>query len=283
MRSQQRLTTIFLCLTMTNFVSACGNKGLKDEKEEDSSSDNAPAPPSPYTLSVDLTLSEQGTDLDVTETLGANHLKAAVYVVAVNVNVAAHLFVPVALLRSASAAAPVLTGENTWTRSYQLTTDNRTWTANLTGRRLSDTANSWQMRVTSSPVDANGCCTDFLLFDGQSSTAGSGSWQLYDPTKPAAAAKLFSIVYDYRSETDKTLVFTVNSAKPASERFGSSSSVNYRISGANISMQVFDSSEGASRTIAWNKATQAGSHTDLQGNKACWAGKDENLIDVACQ
>jgi hypothetical protein len=289
MRIRDRLRLVLLCTAVAAVHPACGSKGLEEDGETGSGGQGVPVPPSPSTLSLNLNVSDQGADMDAqqmvsaAEMLGANQLRAAGYVLVVNVNIAAQLLVPVALLRSAATATPVLTAEDTWTWSYQVTYSNRTWTSNLVGQKLSDTAYAWQMRVTSTPEDGNSCCSDFLFFDGQSSSAGSGSWQMYDPTKPGTGAKLFSVVYDYKGATDKTLVFTVNSDKSAAERFGKSSSVKYVISGDKITLEILDSSEGSKRVIAWNRVSRAGSHTDPQGNQVCWAGADENLADMDCQ
>lgn len=291
------LLHLFLVVSVTQIDIGCAKNGTDSDKDEEKTDPDAPPPPSPYTLSVNLNVSDQGKDMDTHAfagsldsdssdlefvLAGANHFQAMAYVQAVNVNIAAQLFVPVALLKSAIGTIPSLTGVDTWTYGYMLTYNNRTWTSNLAGTKISDTAAKWQMQVTSNPVDGSGCCTSFLFFDGQSSTTGSGSWQIYDPTRPGDSAKIFSVTYDLRSPNDKVLMFFVNSDKASASRFGNSSLLRYQISQNDISLEIQDSSEPGKRLIAWNKETKAGNHTDPQGNRVCWDTAALNTADRIC-
>lgn len=287
------LCRLLVAGSMILLNSGCAQNGADKDNEEQEVDPDAPPPPSPYTLSINLNVSDQGTDMDAQsftnnffsqpELLGSSHFQAMVYVLAVNINVAAQLFVPVALLKSATGAIPSLTAADTWTYSYTVTHNNRIWTANLVGSKISDAAASWQMRVSSDPTDGNGCCTSFLFFEGLSSTTGSGSWQIYDMTRPSDSAKLFSVTYDYTSPTDKVLLFLVNSDKSASSRFGNGSQLRYQISQNTIAMEIQDSSDPGKRLIEWNRETKAGSHTDPQGNRLCWDTSAANLADRSCE
>lgn len=274
-------------------ATGCGGAGKDDEKEDDAGSEGAPPPPPVGTISLDLDVSDGTQKLGFAEvgglaaasvaTLGLNHAAASIVVLVVNVNISLSLVIPVGLLKAAAASTPKLTAPNTYTYSFEFTTQNRAWTGNFIAVVGEADARAYSMRVTSEPKDANGCCTDFEFFNG-SAVAGqsTGAWQVFDPTKPTAAAKLFGISYDFKSETDKTLTFLVNSDKPATEKFGSGSRVAYKVAGNDVTMTVRDSAENADRVIAWSKASGAGSHLDPQGKKTCWDTKDKNRVDVAC-
>ncbi len=271
---------------------ACGKSGGKDADEPQSDEAvGSVTPPSPFTMSLNLDVSGSGTDLDALSKLSSfgslassnsNHLQAMIYVSAVDINIAQPLKLPINLLKSAAGKKPVQSESDTWVYSYDVLVNNRLWTANLTATRISISATSWSMKVTSSPTDINSCCSDFLLFEGQSSSSGSGSWQVFDVTKPKDSVRLLSIVYDHKNLNDKVLMFTIN-GNSLQNRLGMNSSVLYRASGDIRALEVTDSADQGKRLISWNNVSKEGSYTDPQNSKVCWDSYIMSFADLVCK
>ena len=283
--------THIVVFALASTLGACGKSGKDAEKPQSDEAVGALAVPSPYSMSVNLDVAGNGTDLDTLAKLdsfeslafgGSNHLQAMIYVSAVDANIAQSLKLPINLLKAAAGKKPVQSGSDTWVYSYDVLENNRVLTANLTGTRTSQAATSWSMKVTSVPSDINGCCTDVLIFEGQSSTTGSGNWQIFDVTKPSDSAKLFSIVYDYKSPTDKVLLFTINGNSTQS-RLGVDSTVRYSAAGDLLSLEVNDSADQGKRLISWSEASKAGDYTDPQDNSVCWDSYLKGFADVVCK
>ena len=288
-------TTLMHAITFVLLVSACGACGKSGGKDADvPQSDEAVGaviPPSPFTMSLNLDVSGSGTDLDALSKLStfesltssnSNHLQAMIYISAVDSNIAQPLKLPINLLKSAAGKNPVQSESDTWVYSYDVLENNRVWTANLTATRISTSATSWTMKVTSVPSDINSCCNEFLLFEGQSSSTGSGGWQVYDVTKSKESVKLFSIVYDYKSPNDKVLKFTIN-GNSLQNRLGMNSSGRYSADGDLRSLEVDDSSDQGKRQIKWNSESKEGAYIDPQNNVVCWDSYVLNFADVVCK
>ena len=73
------------------------------------------------------------------------------------------------------------------------------------------------------------------------------------------------MAYNYSSLDDRSLTFTVNSDKPASETFGNGSSVRYTVTADTTTVVVTDSAASGPATVTWDRDTKAGSHTRKDG------------------
>ncbi len=272
-------------------TTACSKK--KDGDDDDDDAAGGPGTPAPYTLSIDTSVSEGGSDVDaqaaglvdvnaVPAMATANaHLGASVFTVVITANLAAQVFLPVLLLKTASKTKATKVSDGVFLWSFDFQNGGATYTGNLTGTE-GEGGNAWSMKVTKAPADGNACCTDFEFFTGSDDGKGNGSWQLYDPTRPTAAAKLFSVTYAYASPTAKTLAYQVNSDRAAEQKFGGGTTVVYNIKDSALTLTYKDSSEQGSRVITWHKTTKAGSIVDLQGTKLCWDTKANGYADIAC-
>jgi hypothetical protein len=248
----------------------------------------APAAPAAATMTMDLSITSGGLNLDdMASGKGLfapanNHLQASSYVLVVNDTLASPLALPVALLGAANAAAGQLSAQSAWVRSYDATVGGRKWTTNLSSTENSDQSIDWSLRVTAMPLDSGGCCTDFEIASGSSRGGGAGAWTINDIGHPTAALPLFSVAYTVRSREDKSLVFTVSDLKPAALRFGGGSTLSYAVAGDEVTMLYQDAADGESRTIAWRRSSQAGSYIDPLGQKVCWQGKDMGYVNGSC-
>lgn len=287
----KRFAVAFLVLGLA--MPACSKKEDEDEDEEEAATD-APPPPSPYTVSIDLSASEEGTNTDEQAANGAGfadlsflmntsqlaHLGASVVVVTLSASLAAQLTVPVLLLKGAEGASPVESSENVYLWSYDFSFNNVDFTANLTGTKGSE-ANTWSMKLTRNPEDGNGCCENFEFFTG-TQNGQSGSWQLYDPSRPAAQEELFSVSYDVTSATERSLTFLVNSDRPATEAFGAGTKVEYVMNGTTVKITYTESSVPGVRVITFDTGTKAGSFVTLEGETFCWDTALNGYADIEC-
>jgi hypothetical protein len=272
-------------------INACGQSG-KDKKEPHSEQAlGALSVPTPYSMQLDLDLDNNESDLGQLAHIspisslsgrGSSHLQAMVYVSTVDSNIALPLRLPIKLLKAVVDRKPIQTETDTWTYSFDVLDNNRVWTANFIGNRLNSTATSWSMKVTSVPTDINGCCTDFLLFSGQSSASVSGRWQIFDINEPTESAKLFSIEYDYKSATERVILFTMNGTSTQS-RLGPNSKVRFSVSSDLLSLDILDSFDQGSRVINWSGKDKSGEFFDPQKNRVCWDTYLKNFADVACK
>ncbi len=268
-------------------LAGCGKSGSDSEKQQSDLAVGALSVPTSHSMSMNLDVATGGTDLDALMRLtavksGANHLQAMIFVSAVETNIAQFLKLPIKLLKAAESNQPTQSGTDTWIYSFDILDNNRVLTANLTAIRQSATATSWTMRVTSLPSDINGCCTDIVFFEGQSSASGSGTWEVYDITKPRDSTILFSVVYDYKSPTNKVLLVTM-SGDSAQARLGRNSTVRYSANADALSLEISDSSNQGKRFLTWREANKSGEHTDPQKNRVCWDTYVNNFVDVSCE
>lgn len=266
------LFAVVLCLQ------ACAKGNTEDEPDAADGND-PPSVPHEGSLSLDLSIKGKGATLSGDT---SNYGGAMVYVGLVELNLAVHVAVPVALLQKAATVDPEYTAENTWVWSYDVASGGSSWTGNLTGSKLTPSTTVWSMRVTNQTKDTYGCCTDFEILSGTTASSTAGTWQVYDPKQPTTAAKLFLISYDYKDATDKAMTYVVNSERPATERFGAGSIVSFVVDGDAVVMTYRDATETGQRTIAWDLETKAGSHTDNTGARVCWGPEAVGFINVTC-
>ena len=174
-------TLVMICLSLT--VSGCGKS--EDEKDEQTTDEDAPTPPAAGTLSIDLndmeSSSSQMTEGSLlTKAAGTNFIGAGLGLAIVTTAVRVNLAVPVAVLQRAASEDPEYEGNNTWLWSFNTNVNSNTWTANVRGTKT-ESGSSWAISVSNSTKDANGCCTDFAWFSGTVSNGGnSGTWAVLD-------------------------------------------------------------------------------------------------------
>jgi hypothetical protein len=282
-----RLTNFSLVLCLA--LPACGKKVTGDD-DDDGSASGAPPPPSPYTVSLDLSVSEGGTNTDddaanfTANTSSLAYGASSFIVLGISGSLASQLVVPVLLLKGAASAKAMEVTPGTYLWSYDFTHGGAKYTANLTGKRDdSSGSNTFTMNVTRDPENGDGCCKNFLFFTGANDPQeNKGAWQIFDPSRPTGQEKLFSIAYVYKEITERTLTYTVNSDRPASQKFGQGTTVIYDVKGTTVTMTYQDSSEQGSRIISWDKDTLAGSIVDLQGQKLCWDTQENGNADIPC-
>lgn len=284
----KRLVMTALCLSLA--LPSCGKKA-KDDGDSGDSADGAPPPPSPYTVSLDLSVADGGTNTDSTAagqgllaTTQLAHAGASLVVLGVSYSLAAQLIVPVLLLREAAKASPTEVTPGSYLWSYDFTYGGAKYTGNLTGTKdEASGTNSFSMSVTRDPANGDGCCTNFVFFTGTNNPSdGGGSWQIFDPTRPTGQEMLFSVTYGYKSATERTLAYAVNSDRDAAQKFGNGTTVLYNVKDTVVTMTYKDSSETGSRIVSWDRDTLAGSIVDLQGQKLCWDTKANGYTDIAC-
>ena len=279
-------------LTLLGIIQlGCGKSGNNQEKPQSDQAVGVLSVPSPLSMSLNLNVDASSSDIDTlilqkkmptVVKSSANHLQAIVYVSAIKTNIAQPLKLPINLLISLEGMQPTQMGTDAWVYSFDVLENNRVWTANLTATRFSSMATSWTMKVSSDPSDINGCCNDVVLFEGRSSATGSGTWQIYDVSKPRDSAKLFSIVYDYKTPSDKVLLFTMN-GEVGPTRLGRNSTVRYSASADAMALEISDSSDQGKRFISWSAANKSGEHTDPQKNSVCWDTYLNNFSDMSCK
>ncbi len=281
-----------MSLSLFLALPACSKKADEDDDDEAAAAD-APPPPSPYTLSIDLSVADGGTNTDSTAA-GQNegfaatqlaHAGASLIVAGVSYSLAVQLVVPVLLLRTAGESTPTKVTEGSYLWSFDFTHGGAKYTGNLTGTEdEASGSNSFSMSVTRDPANSDGCCSNFVFFTGANNpTDGGGSWQIFDPTRPTGHEELFTVTYGYKSTTERTLSYAVNSDRPASQKFGKGTTVLYDVKDTVVTMTYQDSSESGTRVISWDKDTLAGSIFDLQGQKLCWDTKANGYADIACE
>ena len=262
---------------------ACGKK---DDKKSDAATASTLTVPAAGTLSVDSKVAGSGSGIGtlaaaLTTSSANNHTAAAVILALTDVYVGAHLAIPVALLGRAAQETAKPQADGTYLWSYDITAAGVKSTANLTGTRTGDAAATWVMDLTTDPRDDNGCCDKFELLAGATTDAEKGTWTVDDPTRPKTKTPLFTVDYDYKSATDKTLNFTIATTRSASERFGKGSYVHYTVDGDTLTLRIRDASETAERTITIDATSGAGNQVDPAGTKACW-GAGSAYADIAC-
>jgi len=270
-------------------VLGCGKSGNDMERRQSEHALPGFLLPSPETMAVDLDVVASSylraslflNQKDTTEKSRANHLQAMVHVSNVQARVVVPLTLPINLLKSVAGKSPVQNGVDSWIYSVEVSEGNRIWTANLSSVQLTSSATIWSMKVTSLPIDINDCCDDFLLFEGQSSTTGSGNWQIFDVTKTKKLTTLFSIVYDYNSPNEKALVFSMNSDLP-NVRLRSGSTIKYEAKGSQRFLEIFDRSDLGKRLIVWNRVDKSGLYVDPQKNRVCWDSYLKDFSDKVC-
>jgi hypothetical protein len=278
-------------LVVLSLVSALVACGKKDDSKSDSTAEGAPALPASGTLSVDFKAKGEAGDAFALvaqagrSRLGAtstnNHAAAAVVFALTNVYVGAYLVTPVLMLARGAQETAKAQVDGSWLWSYDVTVGGVKDTVNLTGVRTGEASATWSLKLTTEPRDANGCCDAFELLTGSTSDGEKGAWIVNDPSQPKTPTPLFTTTYDYESPTDKTLAFTLETTRAATERFGKGSYASYAVKDDAVTLQVRDASEAAPRTILFDRGTGAGSQVDPAGTKSCW-GPAPSYADIAC-
>ena len=275
--------------------------GCKEEEEDTAATDGAPTLPDVGSMTVDFS-DFGGSDTNSSRQLaalmqqyeageniglppnyaypvwGSYYNDAALTVLVWDVIIAVNFSTPVAAFKLAFTQIPVNQGNLTWLWSYSLI-GLKTWDVGLTGQIVGSEVH-WDLALTSSTADVNGCCTDFTWFDGAHSLGQGGYWQFYDHTDPTAGAKIVRIDWVVTAADQKTLTFTVNSSVPATTYWGNGSYLTYELNGTSLSMTIKNSARTNPMIITLDTITKQGSIRYDDGTTlGCWDG---NRDDMTC-
>ena len=269
------VTTCFLLshLALFGALSGCGKKS-KDENEE-----AAPEIPASETLVMSTSSLQSGGNL--TTSAGANFGVAYLTVSATSVAVALQLALPAAAISKALEQTAKKEGDGSWSWIYSFVHSGTSYNAILkattgTGASLWD----WALGVSKSPLDSNGCCTNFTWLSGSRTSATSGVWTINDAAAPASISPLRTVDWQYTSATDKSLKVGLSKVDDSTSEWAAGGYVKLAISGAANVMTIDKTPVNAATIVVnWDSSTKVGSMVKEDGTKVCW---DTSLADVTC-
>ncbi|MEZ4652160.1 MAG: hypothetical protein R3E12_00740 [Candidatus Eisenbacteria bacterium] len=264
--------TITGALALTVWWAAVGCSD--DDAPTDSVDPNTPFPaevPDTTTMTVDLTEISSGAFAES----GLCHAGAFLAVAWINANVAIRLAIPTAVFAACIQQQPVYLGDETWRWNAQGGAGINAWQAELTGQVVYNEVLTvfWTMRIsgTTRRLDR------FIWVRGYTQPDGSsGFWTFYDPDRPEGEETLI-IDWTRESADHQVLIFQITDA--ASPQNGDR--LTYERAGNDVSVDVFDQSQGGSTHIQWNLSEGSGSFQGLDGGTCCW-GPRPDYPDVAC-
>ncbi len=301
--------TLILLTYLSCVFAACSDQNsdeATDETDGDTvtTSEDAPSSPPAGTINVDLGVAgsseETIPDDDGTESLtylmgessrfltinllGTEYVEALLKVVQVNLLVKSNLVIPIQMLNKAAEESPSYKGNRSWVWSFDITSSKGiVYTSNLTGTSDGDGSVDWTMVVNTDSSDSNGCCEDFTYFDGTVDSMGSGSWTIYDPSDENNEDRLFSIDYEYSSDSSRMLEFELHEERTSSAAFGAGSKITFTTTSTTNTILIDDISEDLEETIEWDTTSLAGSYTNTSGTQKCWASKSESYASADCE
>lgn len=239
-----------------------------------------PALPDESSLSIDLSAflspSSKWVIQPQTPSDSSSYLTARATLAIVNLAILYVAAPAAAAFQGAFGATPVHQADGSWTWSYIVTYDSRSFALALNGKAAADES-QWSMRVTTTGLGND--LTDYLWYSGAVATAGDeGYWQLYDPMVPATPTNALRVDWQVASADNRTAVWVNNRIGGA----GEGDSLTYLLNEDAASVSFRDASNGVVSAVEWSVDTTAGSITVPfynQGARACW---DSGHLNAPC-
>lgn len=161
-----------------------------------------------------------------------------------------------------------------WNWSYNVTANNATYLAHLSGKQVNDSV-EWEMRITES-----GAYNNFLWFSGVSATDQSGGyWLLYEnPTSPNVLLQI-----DWYRTSNEVAGITYTNIKPGDVKQGAYVSYKTNTEALNRHFEAYNHEASNTTYVQWHSANMNGRVKDKahfgDNNWHCW---DTNLINTIC-
>ena len=274
------ILTAVLALT----AQACGIAMGEDDPNNPALSNEAPRLPDPGTLSLefdDFSTAEMASSPASSEnsfTLnGINFSTAATIVRAATAAVTAQLLTPAAALKSVQDVTPIKTSDKTWKWAGSFSLDSVDWTTELTGERTGTNSTTWNFKMTRSPVDQRGCCTNFTWLSGATDAATSGTWVVNDPDRSDELTPQRVIDWTYASPEEKSITVTVKKPLEGSE-WEPEGWLQFTVDSDTQQLTIDKDPASQEKTVInWSKSTKAGRHNKENGTTVCWNENRENI------
>jgi hypothetical protein len=262
-----------LSTLLFSFLLLASLTGCKKDSEK-----VAPVIPPESSFVMDFTGFTNPADTNANREIGSYHNWGYSYVNVVSWNavLTAGLAVPVAAFRESFNHEGVFhPDENNWTWSYNVTSNNSVYEAELTGKILGDSI-KWEMRITRDNV-----YSDFLWFYGKSAIDQSGGYWIL-MSNPLASAKMLKI--DWNKYTSNLADIKYTNIVPGNSDNGSYIFYGITTGDYDRFYEIYKHGVSNLTDIEWNAQTRIGRVKDQQhfGDELwhCW---DNNLLDTSCQ
>ncbi|MBV2245630.1 MAG: hypothetical protein KUL83_00570 [Lentimicrobium sp.] len=252
------------------FFSSCSKD--KDEAEQ-----KAPMIPPVSTFAMDFDQMGQPSDTTGSREATSFHNWGYAYlnVLAWHTAVNIAMFVPVAAFTESFNHEAIYDPQsNNWNWSYNVTANNTTYLARLSGKYVADSV-EWEMRITQS-----GAYNDFLWFYGTSAADQSGGYWLLNEN-PALPQRILRI--DWKRTSNEFGSISYRNIKPGDAQNGAY--ITYGATAENFNRYYIIHNQAAANTthIEWHA-------TDLNGrikdpahfNDNDWHCWDTHLRDISC-
>ncbi len=185
--------------------------------------------------------------------------------------------IPMATFAAALTKQPAVGDDGKYHWTFSMEYNGVSLQADLSGVRDSTNGEAiWEMRITFQGQEYN--LDDFLWYAGRSGPNNkSGSWTIYDPTRPDSTYDMLLVQWQENSETSSVIAFTM-----LAEGDSQNDQITLFRDGADRRMLMYDFSAETTVEVGWNVETGEGYiiAPDYNGGaKACW---DASKNDVAC-
>ena len=247
------------------------------KKDKEDTTKHAPVVPPVSTFAIDFEQFGQASDTSGNRSTAffGNWAFSYLNVMAWHTVVNVHMIVPVAAFKESFNHEAIFDPQNNhWNWSYNVSANNVTYLARLSGEVVADSVN-WEMRI-SQP----GTAGDFRWFSGTSAVNQQGGyWVLYEnPTSPNVLLKI-----NWQHTSDQVANIKYINIKPGDAQKGAYIAYGATLENLNRYYAIYNKIEANTTNIEWNDYARNGRVKDpahfQDNNWHCW---DTNLFDTNC-